>query len=101
MCAPSPGWLQTQVPCVVTRGQCKPSECLRRLRRSCYRSSAGTQLGTLLQATNREQAAREAFRRQLEGASRSPTLALMGDFNHPDSGWEDHTARHSFLSLSS
>jgi len=36
----------------------------------------------------------EAFYRQLKVASQSQALVLMGDFNHPDISWEDHTARH-------
>ena len=36
----------------------------------------------------------EAFYRQLQVASQSQALVLMGDFNHPDISWEDHTARH-------
>ena len=29
----------------------------------------------------------------LQAASQSQALVLMGDFNHPDISWEDHTAR--------
>jgi len=36
----------------------------------------------------------EAFYKQLKIASQSQALVLMGDFNHPDISWEDHTARH-------
>jgi len=32
---------------------------------------------------------------QLKVASQSQALVLMGDFNHPDISWEDHTARHT------
>ena len=35
----------------------------------------------------------EAFYRQLQAASQSQALVLMGDFNHPDINWEDHTTR--------
>ena len=35
----------------------------------------------------------EAFYRQLKAASQSQVLVLVGDFNHPDISWEDHTAR--------
>jgi len=31
--------------------------------------------------------------KQLQAASQSQALVLMGDFNHPDISWEDHTAR--------
>ena len=37
----------------------------------------------------------EAFYRQLKVASQAQALVLMGDFNHPDICWEDHTARHA------
>ena len=37
----------------------------------------------------------EAFYRQLKVASRSEALVLVGDFNHPDICWEDHTGRHT------
>jgi len=37
----------------------------------------------------------EAFYRQLQAASQSQALVLMGDFNHPDISWEDHTARQT------
>jgi len=33
--------------------------------------------------------------RQLKVASQSQALVLMGDFNHPDICWKDHTARHT------
>jgi len=33
--------------------------------------------------------------RQLKVASQSQTLVFMGDFNHPEICWEDHTARHA------
>jgi len=31
----------------------------------------------------------------LQAASQSQALVLMGDFNHPDISWEDHTARQA------
>jgi len=37
----------------------------------------------------------EAFYRQLQAASQSQALVLMGDFNHPDISWENHTARQA------
>jgi len=37
----------------------------------------------------------EAFYKQLKVASESQALVLMGDFNHPDISWEDHTARQA------
>ncbi|PKU33628.1 dtw domain-containing protein 2 [Limosa lapponica baueri] len=36
----------------------------------------------------------EALYRQIGAASRSQTLVLMGDFNHPDICWKDNTAGH-------
>lgn len=36
----------------------------------------------------------EAFYRQLQVASHSQALVLMGDFNHPDICWEDNTAQN-------
>jgi len=43
---------------------------------------------------DQEEEVDEAFYRQLKVASQSQALVLMGDFNHPDISWEDHTARH-------
>jgi len=43
---------------------------------------------------DQEEEADEAFYRQLQAASQSQALVLMGTFNHPDISWEDHTARH-------
>jgi len=43
---------------------------------------------------DQEEEVDEAFYRQLKAASQSQALVLMGDFNHPDISWEDHTARH-------
>jgi len=34
----------------------------------------------------------EAFYRQLKVNSQSQAVVLIGDFNHPDIRWEDHTA---------
>lgn len=36
----------------------------------------------------------EAFYKQLEVASQSQPLALVGDFNHPDVCWVSNSARH-------
>jgi len=33
--------------------------------------------------------------KQRQAASQSQALVLVGDFNHPDISWEDHTARHT------
>jgi len=39
----------------------------------------------------------EACYRQLKVASQSQALVLLGDFNHPDISWEDHTQSRRFL----
>ncbi|KAF4804354.1 hypothetical protein TURU_008626 [Turdus rufiventris] len=36
----------------------------------------------------------EAFYRQLEAASQSQVLVLVGDFNYPDICWKSNTAKH-------
>lgn len=36
----------------------------------------------------------EAFYRQLEAATKSQALALVGYFNHPDISWRNNMARH-------
>jgi len=46
-------------------------------------------------APDQEEEVHEAFYGQLKVASQSQALVLMGDFNHPDNSWEDHTARHT------
>jgi len=43
---------------------------------------------------DQEEEVDEAFYKQLQAASQSQALVLMGDFNHPDISWEDHTTRH-------
>jgi len=43
---------------------------------------------------DQEEEVDEAFYRQLQVASQSQVLVLMGDFNHPGIYWEDHTTRH-------
>jgi len=44
---------------------------------------------------DQEEGVDKAFCKQLKGAARSRALVLMGDFNHPDVCWNDHTARHT------
>ncbi|GAB0209860.1 hypothetical protein GRJ2_003451700 [Grus japonensis] len=44
---------------------------------------------------DQEEEVDEAFYRQLEVASRSQALVLMGDFNHPGICWKDNRARHA------
>jgi len=44
--------------------------------------------------SDQEEEVDEAFYKQLQAASQSRALVLMGDFNHPDLSCEDHTARH-------
>ncbi|GAB0182177.1 hypothetical protein GRJ2_000683000 [Grus japonensis] len=41
---------------------------------------------------DQEEEVDEAFYRQLEVASRSQALVLMGDFNHPDICWKGNMA---------
>jgi len=52
-------------------------------------------VGVYYRPPDQEEEVDEAFYRQLQAASQSLALVLMGDFNHPDISWEDHTARHS------
>jgi len=51
-------------------------------------------VGVYYRPPDLEEEVDEAFYRQLQAASQSQALVLMGDFNHPDISWEDHTARH-------
>ena len=50
-------------------------------------------VGVYYRAPDQEEEIHEAFYRQLQAASQSQALVLMGDFNHPDISWEDHTTR--------
>jgi len=52
-------------------------------------------VGVYYRPPDQEEKVDEAFYRQLQAASQSQALVLMGDFSHPDISWEDHTARHS------
>jgi len=52
-------------------------------------------VGVYYRPPDPEEEADEAFYRQLKVASQSQALLLMGDFNHPDISWEDHTARQA------
>jgi len=52
-------------------------------------------VGVYYRPSDQEEEVDEAFYRQLQAASQSQALVLMGDFNHPDISWEDHTARHT------
>jgi len=51
-------------------------------------------VGAYYRPSDQEEEGEEAFYKQLKAASQSQTLVLVGDFNHPDISWEDHTARH-------
>ncbi|KAM6381950.1 uncharacterized protein FN964_003655 [Alca torda] len=66
------------------------------LRRNTNAAPCSTCRGDQLQCRPPDQDGEtdEAFYRQLKVASQSQALVLMGDFNHPDICWEDHTARH-------
>jgi len=50
-------------------------------------------VGVYYRPPDQEDEVDEAFYRQLKAASQSQALVLMGDVNHPDISWEDHTAR--------
>jgi len=50
--------------------------------------------GVYYRPPDQEKEVDEAFYRQLQAASQSQALVLVGDFNHLDISWEDHTARH-------
>ncbi|GAB0177486.1 hypothetical protein GRJ2_000213900 [Grus japonensis] len=54
-----------------------------------------TVVGVYCRQPDQDEEVNEAFYRQLEVASRSQALVLMGDFNHPDICWKDNTARHT------
>jgi len=51
-------------------------------------------VGVYYRPRGQEEEVDEAFYKQLQAALPSQTLVLMGDFNHPDISWEDHTTRH-------
>jgi len=51
-------------------------------------------VGVYYRPPDQEEEVDEAFYKQLKAVSQSQALVLMGDFNHPDISWEDHTARH-------
>jgi len=50
-------------------------------------------VGVYYRPTDQEKQVDEAFYRQQQVASQSQALVLMGDFNHPDTSREHHTAR--------
>jgi len=52
-------------------------------------------VGVYYRPPDQEEEIDEAFYRQLQAASQSQAPVLMGDFNHPDISWEDHTARQA------
>jgi len=52
-------------------------------------------VGVYYRPPDQEKEVGEAFYRQLKVASQPQALDRMGDFNHPDICWEDHTARHT------
>ena len=51
-------------------------------------------VGVCYRPPDQDTQADEALYRQLEAASRSQALVLMGDFNHPNICWRDNTAGH-------
>ena len=52
-------------------------------------------VGVYYRPPDQEEEVDEAFYRQLQAASQSQALVLMGDFNHPDISWEDHKSRQA------
>ncbi|GAB0207763.1 hypothetical protein GRJ2_003242000 [Grus japonensis] len=54
-----------------------------------------TVVGVDYRPPDQEEEVNEAFYRQLEVASRSQALVLMGDFNHPDICWKSKMAKHA------
>jgi len=54
-----------------------------------------TVVGVYYRPPDQKKEADHAFYRQLKVTSQSQGLVLMGEFNHPDICWEDHTARHT------
>ncbi|GAB0206503.1 hypothetical protein GRJ2_003115900 [Grus japonensis] len=54
-----------------------------------------TVVGVYYRPPDQEEEVDEAFYRQLEVASRSQALVLMGDFNCPDICWKGNRARHA------
>ena len=52
-------------------------------------------VGVYYRPSDQEEEVDEAFYKQLQAVSQSQSLVLMGDFNHPDISWEDHTARQT------
>jgi len=52
-------------------------------------------VGVYYSSPDQEEEADEAFYRQLQAASQSQALVLMGVFSHPDISWEDPTARQA------
>jgi len=52
-------------------------------------------VGVYYRPHDQEEEVDEAFYRQLQAGSQSQALVLLGDFNHPDISWEDHTARQA------
>jgi len=52
-------------------------------------------VGVYYSPPDHEEEVDEAFYKFLKVTSQSQALVFLGDFNHPDISWEDHTARHS------
>ncbi|XP_048786380.1 uncharacterized protein LOC125686444 [Lagopus muta] len=57
---------------------------------------ADTVVGVCYRPPDQEEEVDEAFHKQLEAASRSQALVLMGDFNYPDICWKSNVARHAW-----
>jgi len=71
-----------------------------RVKRLCVRIKGQFHMGDIIvgvyyRPPDQEEEVDEAFYKQLQAASQSQALVLVGDFNHPDISWEDHTARQA------
>ena len=53
-----------------------------------------TVVGVYYRPPDQDEEADEAFQKQLDVASHSQALVLMGDFNYPDICWISSMARH-------
>ena len=53
-------------------------------------------MGVYYRPPDQEEEVDEAFHKQLEAASRSQVLVLMGDFSYPDICWISNVARHAW-----
>ncbi|KAJ7416114.1 glycerol kinase [Pitangus sulphuratus] len=57
-------------------------------------SKGDTVVGVCYRPPEQEEEVNEAFYRQLEAASQSQALVLVGDFNYSDICWRNNTVKH-------